>query len=103
MTEKARGDTRLEIIRVEFIPRNLFTDELIVRLVAVERLDYVVAVTPDVRPKFISLEPVSVCVPGNVEPHAAPALTVVRRCKQAVDDYRKRLWRLISQKGLCLF
>jgi hypothetical protein len=64
----------------QLVARDLLDEKAIVRLVGVERLDDVIAVSPGVRPGQILLAlPLRVGVPGQVEPVAAPPLAVARR------------------------
>ena len=64
----------------------LLEDELVVRLVGVERGDDVVAVAPGVAVGDVLVQAVGVGVAGHVEPVPAPALAVARRGEQPVDD-----------------
>ena len=63
----------------------LLDGELVERHVGVERLDHPVAVRPD-RPRAVLLVAVGVGVAGQVEPAPGPALAVVRRGEQPVDQ-----------------
>jgi hypothetical protein len=51
----------------------------------VEGVDHPVAVLPD-RSGSVDVEPVRVGIPGQVEPEAAPALSIVRRRQQPIDE-----------------
>ena len=79
-------------------PRDLLADELVVRLVVVERVDHVVAVAPRVRPRVVLLEARRVGVAGHVEPVPAPALAVVGRGQQPVDEPLPGAARRIGQE-----
>ena len=64
---------------------DLLDDELVVGQVAVERVDDPVAIEPDAA-RLVLLEAVGVGVAGGVEPVPAPALAVVRRGEQPLDQ-----------------
>ena len=70
-------------------PASLLADELVVGLVVVERVDDVVAIPPGVGVSEVLVHAVGVGVAGHVEPVPAPALAVVRRGEQPVDDPRE--------------
>ena len=70
----------------EQVARELFEDELVVGLVAVEGGDDVVAVAPGVAVGDVLVEAVGVGVAGQVEPVPAPALAVLGRGEQPLDD-----------------
>ena len=102
--EAERGEPRVVGFDVrQLVRRELLDDELVVRLVLVERLDHVVAIGPGVgkavvHPPVVPRAADGVGVARGIEPVAAPALTVGRRGEQALDDFRKSLRRLIAQK-----
>ena len=75
-------------------PANLLDDELVVGQVAVERVDDPVAVEPDLA-RLVLLVAVAVGVAGRVEPVPRPALAVVRRGEQPVDQL------LVGVAGSC--
>ena len=85
-SEKAGGDERLVGHVIQLVARDLLAQELGVRLVLVERVDDVVAVAPGVYSDVVLLETVGVGVAGDVEPVAAPALAVMRRVEQLLDQ-----------------
>ena len=66
----------------------LLDDELVVRLIGIERVDDVVAIGPrsiEGLDGTITLQALRVGITGGVEPVAGPALTVVGRSEQTVD------------------
>ena len=75
----------------------------VVGLVAVEGADDVVAIAPGVGAVRVVLEAVGVGVADDVEPVAAPALAVVRRGEQAVDEFLVGVGRLVGEEGVDLF
>ena len=70
----------------QHVAGNLPADELVVRHVRVERLDHEVAVLPGVGPKLVALEALALAVANDVEPVPGPALAVVRRVEQPIDQ-----------------
>ena len=68
---------RLEISGRDFVARDLFHHELVVRFVGVQAVDHPVAVVPGVRSFEIKFEAVGIRIAGQVEPVAAPPFTVV--------------------------
>jgi hypothetical protein len=93
------GDTRVGIARPQLVAGELFADESIVGLVGVERVDHVVAVAPGIGPRFIRLEAFALGVPCQIEPVAAPALAVLRRGQQPVDNVGERVGRPVGKEG----
>ena len=81
-----RGDQRIEVARVQHIPGDLLSDELVVGQVAVERLDHPVAVAPGVVADMVVLEALTLAEPHHVEPVPRPALAVSGRVEQAIDQ-----------------
>jgi len=71
---------------VELVAGDLLPDEQVVRLVAVERVDDVVAVTPRMRHVGVALVAGGVGVAGEVEPVARPAFAVTWIVEQPVDQ-----------------
>ena len=57
---------------IHLVAGDLFCEEQVVRLVLIERVDYIVAVPPRVRPVVILLEAVRVGIARDVEPVTAP-------------------------------
>ena len=88
----AGGDERILLRFVlrrafeQFIARELFADELVERLVRIERADDVIAETPRLRPKFIPVEAVAVAVADHVQPEPRLMLAVARGGEQLVHQ-----------------
>ena len=57
---------------------NLFTNELIIRSIVVERTDHVVTIRPRVRALCINLKSVSVRVSNHIQPVLSPAFAIPR-------------------------
>ena len=72
------------------IARNLLHDKLIVRYVAIERVDDPVTVTPRLANVARAADAASIAqirVAGDVEPVLPPALAVTRRSQQSIDNF----------------
>ena len=81
---------------------DLFVNEAVEGLVAVERVDDVVAIAEGVGESDVLVEAVRVGIAGDVEPVAAPTLTVVRRGEEPVDDPGERVGALVGEEILDL-
>jgi hypothetical protein len=84
--EEAGGNDLLGIVRVQFIAGELFADELVVRLVAVEGPHHVIAIPPGVAAFKVVGKPRRIGVPHHVQPVLGHALAVVRTGQQAIDQ-----------------
>src|SRR5688572_3478186 len=84
--EETGCDEGLRIVREELIARELLEHEPVVRLVAVERPNDVIAVAPCVAARVIVREPARIGIPDDVEPVAGHLFAVMRRCEQAIDE-----------------
>ena len=84
--QEADRDQHLGVIWSEFISRDLFADELIVRLVSVERTDDVVAVSPRIRTLVIVRITRRVRIASYVQPMLPPALAIPRTFEQAIHQ-----------------
>ena len=97
VAQETRGhDLILSRVRQQ-VTGDLFDDELVVRLVGVERVDHPVAVEPD-RPLFVLLEPVGIGVARGVEPMTPPPFAVMRRGQQSLDLFFIGVRTLVVQK-----
>ena len=74
------------------IAGQLLEDEPGERRVAVERADDVIAIRPGRRPGQVGLVALALAEPDDVEPVPPPALAVLRRGQQPIDE------RLIGQR-----
>ena len=59
------------------IAGELLDNELIIRQIAIERVDHVITIEPDVA-RFILFEPIRIRVARRIKPMAAPAFAVMR-------------------------
>src|SRR5262249_42416905 len=71
---------------VQLVAGELFADEAVIGLVVVKRADDIVAVTPGVRLLVVAFVTVGLTEADHIEPVAAPALAVLRRGKQSIDE-----------------
>ena len=76
--QKSRGDLRLGIPALEDVARDLLPKESIVRLVLVEGLDHIVAVTPRIGPQLVTLKSMRIGVVSDIQPMPRPALAIAR-------------------------
>ena len=86
IAQEAGGDQAVVGHLRQFVSRQLFAEESVVRLVLIERADDVIAIAPGVGAVEIMFEAVGVGIAGNVEPVTSPALAVLGRTEQAVDQ-----------------
>ena len=71
---------------VELVARDLLADELAIGLVLVVGVDDVVAIPPGILPDIVLLEPGRIGIAGHIHPVSAPALAVLRRGEQPLDQ-----------------
>ena len=83
---EAGCDDRFEVVRVEFVARELLGQESVVRLVGVEAVNDIVAIAPGVMAHEVHLKAVRVGVSGEVQPMAPPTLPVAWRSEQSFDQ-----------------
>src|SRR5262249_26441223 len=82
--QKPGGGHYARIIRRDLIAGDLLENELIVGLVAIERVDDVIPVSPGVEAVVVVLPAVGLAEANHVQPVTAPALPVIRRGQQPV-------------------
>ena len=100
--EESGGRERLVANRrIHQIAGQLSLYELVVRQVVVEGANHPVAIGPGVRIRAIAARVriqaavVVFAVARHVEPDAAPALAIMRRREQTVDNLRERVGRIV--------
>src|SRR5262249_20310325 len=89
---EARCDPRPRVVGKQLVASQLFLEKAVVRLVTIERLDDIVAISPGIGPDFIKLVAVAFGETDQVEPVSTPALAIVRRSQEAVDDPLPGVW-----------
>ena len=97
----ARGDELVERGIGQQVAGKLLDDELVERLVGVERLDHPVAIGPDLA-IVVQVQAMGVAVAGGVEPEPGHVLAVARRVEQPVHELLISLVRAIGQEGIDL-
>src|SRR5258708_9265459 len=83
------------------VPRDLFADKLAMPVILIKALDHVVAVAPGVIPYDIALIPLALRKTDNVQPVPSPALAVVWRGKEAIDELLIYNGRFIVYERIC--
>ena len=87
----------------EFIASQLLGDELVERLVGVQRPDDAVAIFVGVAARRIRVAvAIGIGVARDIEPVAAPALTVIRRVEQPIDQLFVSIGRSVCEEGFGL-
>ena len=84
--EKRGADFRVRLIFPDHIAGEMLADELIERLVVVERADDVVTERPEILNDLIPLVAAALAEAHDIQPVPPPVLAVVRRREQAVDQ-----------------
>ena len=69
----------------QHITGKLLNRELIIRKVAIDRVNDPVTIWPD-RPCPVLFVTIRIGIAGEVQPAATPSLTVMRRCEQSIDQ-----------------
>jgi hypothetical protein len=104
--QEARGDQQFVPLvlvgRGEQVAGKLLDHKTVERLVAVQRVHDVVAISPGVAVGDVFVEAVGVGVTGHIQPVAAPTLAVRGRGQQPLDEPRVRIRTFVGQKGLDL-
>src|SRR5262249_54128613 len=84
--EEAGRNQGIGVARRDLVAGELFLDEAIIGLVAVEGADDVIAVAPGIGSRVVGLETVALGVAGEVKPPRCLALSVLRGTQQAIDE-----------------
>ena len=84
--------------RGQKVAGDLLTHELVVRLVGVERVDDVIAIQIRFGNRIVGVVAARVGISRDIHPIAAPALAVMRRGEQILDQVGKRVRRFVGQK-----
>ena len=82
------------------IAGDLFSDELVVGFVVVERGDDVVAEVVGAEAFAVGLESVALSEAHDVEPVARPAFAVAWAGERAVDEFLPSVGRLVGEEGI---
>src|SRR5215471_6237839 len=90
MAVETGGDESGRIARIQFVTGDLLLHKPVGWFVAVEGIDDVIAVPPDIGSRLIALEAFAIGVPRQIQPVARPAFAVARGVEQAVYYFCKR-------------
>ena len=101
VAEEARGDDLVLGRAREQVAGDLLDDELVVRQVAVQGADHPVAVEVDLA-RLVFLVAVGVGIARGIEPDASPALAIMRRIEQPLDQLVIGIGAGIGQEGVDL-
>ena len=93
---QARRHALVECCLGQHVPGDLLDREMIVGHIGVQRGDDPVAIAKRERPRTIFLIAVAIGIASQVEPMSAPALTKMRRSKQAVDHSLNGIGSLVG-------
>ena len=85
-------------IHSESIASNLLPDELIIRLVVIQRLDDIVAIRIGVLPIAVRLESVGFGEAGDVQPVSAPAFTIAGAGQNTIHQLLHRIGPGVADK-----
>ena len=100
--EKARAHAQVRVAWNE-IARDLRPHKLVVRHVAIQRSDHPIAIPPRLGQRCgIELATEPVAVARDIEPVPPPALAVLRRSEQRIDDFCERIRRRVGEKSFYL-
>ena len=83
--EESGGCHHLRIGGLDEVTGDLLANELRVRLVAIERVDHIVAISPRMEALEVMLAAVGLAEAHDIQPVPAPALAVSRRGQEPVD------------------
>ena len=84
--QKTERDDAVERVRVESVAGNLLIDEAAIRLIGIEGPNDVIAIRPGVGPRLVFVVAVRLAEMHHVEPMPRPALAVLRRRQQPIDQ-----------------
>jgi len=97
-----RGQT-LEFLLGDQVAGDLFDDELVDRLVSVERADHVVAIPPGVAMGDVFIQTVGIGIASDVQPVPSPMLAVLLGIEQPIDHAGIGGWRIVGQERVDRF
>ena len=101
-TVTGRGES-FSVVGKQLVSGQLLLEEAVVRQIAIERTDHIVAVLVRQRSSRVGVEARGLGEPHHVEPHPAPSLAVMRAGQQPLDQLLVSLGRFIGQKLSRLF
>src|SRR5439155_19702892 len=95
----------LVLAQRQTVGRQLLEDKFIVRQIVVEGPNHIVAISVGIRKAALLVENVTfgVSIAGHVEPVSAPALAVLARGQQPIDESSEGIRDLVCNKRACFF
>ncbi len=96
--QKCGGDLGGSVGALDLIARQLLDQKPVVRLVLVEGVDHVVAVSPGVRLVAVALVAVGFGVTDDIQPMPRPALSILRAGQQVINHLGDRIGRLVIEE-----
>ena len=88
------------VVWIDLVPSQLLHHKPVVRLVAVERLNDVVAVTPRIRAVGVLLVPIRLGIPHQIEPGPSHLLAVTWTSEQLINQRFVSRIRGVRQEGV---
>ena len=99
---RERRFDKLAVARKPFrrqqISGDVFPGKLIVRDILIEGANQVIAIAPGVGLVVVELMAIGFCVADQIHPVASPALAVMGRGQQPVDDTSEGIWAVVVEK-----
>ena len=103
VTQKRRADEDVGIRRINLVARQMFADELVVRLVVVQRANDIVAERSGIRAESVFAVSIAVGIPDDIEPVLRPAFAITRTRQQFSDQSWPGIRTIVFDKGFDLF
>ena len=100
--QKSGRRNRLPALRQK-IARYLLNQKLVERFVLVKRTHHIVPIPPRISEGDIFVHAVGIRIPRHIQPMPPPALAVLWRCQQTLDDTVEGLGGVVGQKSFHLF
>src|SRR5262245_61494282 len=95
--QESGGDQRLFAFPRNLIPGDLLAQKNVVRFVFIESANDIVPVHPGTRPFDVLFETIRVGIACHVQPVPAPALAVMRRGEQLIDQARPGVGSIVCK------
>ena len=86
--QESRGDRRPRIVWLDHIAGQLPPYELVIGQILVECRDDPITIGPRIGPQFVALETLAFAKADDVEPVPPPALAVMRRVQEPINQAR---------------
>ena len=86
----------------QLIARKLFDNESIERLVLVDRVHDIVAISPRIAVSNVFIQPIGVSIPRDIQPVTSPVFAIGGGFQQAVNNFRESIRLFITQEVIDL-